>query len=89
LELASLSFIGKPAHCKHCSLFDATDGDVIKSQNLFAIYDAIIGWNGTLSYLEAGKEICLIHLGKISHSGIQAICQNLVKLILVKFFNSV
>jgi hypothetical protein len=35
--------------------FDATDGDVIKSQNLFAIYDAIIGWNGTLSYLEAGK----------------------------------
>ncbi|MFD1606057.1 LamG-like jellyroll fold domain-containing protein [Flavobacterium artemisiae] len=35
--------------------FDATDGDVIKSQNLFAIYDPIIGWNGTLKYLEAGK----------------------------------
>lgn len=35
--------------------FEATDGDVIKSQNLFAIYDPIIGWNGTLKYLEAGK----------------------------------
>lgn len=35
--------------------FDAVDGDVIKSQNLFAIYDPIIGWNGTLNYLEAGK----------------------------------
>ncbi|MFT5297960.1 MAG: hypothetical protein ACI9YH_004002 [Colwellia sp.] len=35
--------------------FDATDGDVVKSQNLFAIYDPIIGWNGTLSYLESGK----------------------------------
>ncbi|OOV19038.1 LamG-like jellyroll fold domain-containing protein [Flavobacterium sp. LM4] len=35
--------------------FDAVDGDVIKSQNLFAIYDPIIGWNGTLKYLEAGK----------------------------------
>jgi len=35
--------------------FDAVDGDVIKSQNLFAIYDPIIGWNGTLNYLETGK----------------------------------
>ena len=35
--------------------FDATDGDVIKSQNLFAIYDPLIGWNGTLNYLESGK----------------------------------
>jgi hypothetical protein len=35
--------------------FDAVDGDVIKSQNLFAIYDPIIGWNGTLNYLESGK----------------------------------
>jgi hypothetical protein len=34
--------------------FDATDGDVIKSQNLFAIYDAVVGWNGTLKYLESG-----------------------------------
>jgi hypothetical protein len=42
----------KPAHWQ-TTVFDATDGDVIKSQNLFAIYDAIIGWNGTLSYLEA------------------------------------
>jgi hypothetical protein len=30
------------------AFFDATDGDVIKSQNLFAIYDAVVGWNGTL-----------------------------------------
>jgi hypothetical protein len=35
--------------------FDAVDGDVIKSQNLFAIYDPLIGWNGTLNYLESGK----------------------------------
>jgi hypothetical protein len=35
--------------------FDASDGDVIKSQNLFAIYDAKVGWNGTLRYLEPGK----------------------------------
>jgi hypothetical protein len=34
--------------------FDATDGDVIKSQNLFAIYDTRVGWNGTLKYLESG-----------------------------------
>ena len=35
--------------------FEATDGDVIKSQNLFAIYDPKAGWNGTLKYLEQGK----------------------------------
>lgn len=35
--------------------FEAADGDVIKSQNLFAIYDPLIGWNGTLNYLEAGQ----------------------------------
>lgn len=35
--------------------FEATDGDVIKSQNLFAVYDPIIGWHGTLKYLETGK----------------------------------
>jgi len=29
--------------------------DVIKSQNEFAIYDALNGWSGTLSYLETGK----------------------------------
>ncbi|AUP81273.1 LamG-like jellyroll fold domain-containing protein [Flavivirga eckloniae] len=37
------------------STFDATDGDIIKSQNLFAIYDPLNGWSGTLSYLETGK----------------------------------
>ncbi len=31
------------------------EGDVIKSQNLFAIYDKRNGWSGTLTYLEAGK----------------------------------
>ena len=35
--------------------FDAKNGDVIKSQNLFSIYDSIIGWSGTLKYLEADK----------------------------------
>ena len=34
--------------------FDAVEGDVIKSQNLFAIYDPINGWNGTLNYLVSG-----------------------------------
>ena len=37
------------------SSFAATEGDVIKSQNKFAIYDALNGWSGTLQYLEAGK----------------------------------
>lgn len=37
------------------STFNATDGDIIKSQNLFAIYDLINGWSGTLNYLEVGK----------------------------------
>ncbi|MCL6295857.1 LamG-like jellyroll fold domain-containing protein [Jejuia spongiicola] len=35
--------------------FDVSDGDIIKSQNLFAIYDPLNGWSGTLSYLETGK----------------------------------
>jgi hypothetical protein len=34
---------------------DASDGDVIKSQNLFAIFDPKQGWSGTLKYLEPGK----------------------------------
>ncbi len=34
---------------------DASDGDVIKSQNLFAIYDPLVGWTGSLKYLEPGK----------------------------------
>ncbi len=35
--------------------FDAVDGDVIKSQNLFAIYDQVNGWKGTLNYLTSGN----------------------------------
>ncbi|PCH77557.1 MAG: laminin G [Flavobacteriaceae bacterium] len=35
--------------------FDAEEGDVIKSQNLFAIYDPVIGWTGNLTYLVSGK----------------------------------
>ncbi len=35
--------------------FDAEEGDVIKSQNSFAIYDALNGWKGTLNYLVAGN----------------------------------
>jgi hypothetical protein len=37
------------------STFNAEDGDLIKSQNLFAIYDPLNGWSGTLSYLETGR----------------------------------
>jgi hypothetical protein len=35
--------------------FNAEDGDVIKSQSKFSIYDPINGWSGTLTYLEAGE----------------------------------
>lgn len=35
--------------------FDAVDGDVIKSQTQFAIFDPILGWNGSMKYLESGK----------------------------------
>ncbi|MGK0254348.1 MAG: hypothetical protein ACI9OE_001848, partial [Mariniflexile sp.] len=35
--------------------YKATSGDVIKSQNLFAIYDQFNGWIGSLNYLEEGK----------------------------------
>ncbi|MFC5047019.1 LamG-like jellyroll fold domain-containing protein [Aquimarina hainanensis] len=36
------------------AFYDPKDGDVIKSQNLFAIFDPINGWTGTLDYLLAG-----------------------------------
>ncbi len=35
--------------------YQASTNDVIKSQNLFAIYDANNGWIGSLQYLEDGK----------------------------------
>ncbi len=35
--------------------FDAANGDLIKSQTQFAIYDPKMGWTGTLKYLEPGK----------------------------------
>ncbi|WP_299438656.1 LamG-like jellyroll fold domain-containing protein [uncultured Aquimarina sp.] len=35
--------------------FEAQEGDVIKSQSSFAIYDPLNGWKGTLNYLEAGN----------------------------------
>ncbi|BAO74694.1 LamG-like jellyroll fold domain-containing protein [Winogradskyella sp. PG-2] len=35
--------------------FNAQEGNVIKSQNLFAIYDDINGWSGTLNYLVEGQ----------------------------------
>ncbi len=34
--------------------FDASEGDLIKSQNEFAIYSAEIGWKGSLDYLDEG-----------------------------------
>ncbi|RCH55713.1 laminin G [Mucilaginibacter hurinus] len=33
----------------------ASDGDLIKSQSLFAIYSTSVGWKGSLSYLRAGE----------------------------------
>ena len=46
---------GNQATNEALAYFDAADGDVVKSQNLFAIYDPINGWNGTLNYMEASK----------------------------------
>lgn len=37
------------------SLYDATEGDVIKSQRGFAVYDPRVGWSGTLQYLIVGE----------------------------------
>jgi hypothetical protein len=34
---------------------NASEGDFIKSQSLFAIYSSSIGWKGSLSYLKAGE----------------------------------
>lgn len=34
---------------------NASDGDVIKSQSLFAIYTANVGWKGSLAYLKVGE----------------------------------
>jgi hypothetical protein len=36
------------------SFLDVREGDVIKDQFNFAIYDALSGWSGTLGYLESG-----------------------------------
>ena len=47
--------LGNQATNEALAYFDAVDGDVVKSQNLFAIYDPINGWNGTLNYMEASK----------------------------------
>jgi hypothetical protein len=32
-----------------------SDGDLIKSQSLFAIYSTAVGWKGSLTYLKAGE----------------------------------
>ena len=33
----------------------ASEGDVVKNQQAFAIYDPVIGWTGTLKYMIAGE----------------------------------
>ncbi|WP_394749231.1 LamG-like jellyroll fold domain-containing protein [Spongiimicrobium salis] len=37
------------------ALFSASEGDLIKSQNSFAIYDPDLGWRGTLTSLRSGE----------------------------------
>jgi hypothetical protein len=37
------------------AFYEPTDGDVIKDQFNFAIYDASSGWSGTLNYLQSGN----------------------------------
>lgn len=46
------------------ALLDAREGDVIKNQRSFAIYDPVVGWSGTLRYLFAGE-------GYMLKSGVQ------------------
>jgi hypothetical protein len=40
---------------KLLAYFEAADGDVIKSQNLFAIYDPLVDGMEPLTYLESSK----------------------------------
>lgn len=35
--------------------YDAQEGDVVKTQNGFAMYTGNVGWIGSLSYMESGK----------------------------------
>jgi hypothetical protein len=37
------------------ALFNASAGDVVKSQRSFSIYDPVVGWSGTLTYMVAGE----------------------------------
>ncbi len=37
------------------ALLEANEGDVIKNQQAFAIYDPVVGWSGTLDYMIAGE----------------------------------
>lgn len=37
------------------ALLNAKEGDVVKNQKSFAIYDPMVGWSGTLRYLMAGE----------------------------------
>ena len=37
------------------ALLQAREGDVLKNQTSFAIYDPVVGWSGTLNYLKAGE----------------------------------
>ncbi len=37
------------------ALLNANEGDVIKNQQTFAIYDPVVGWSGTLDYMIAGE----------------------------------
>jgi hypothetical protein len=46
---------------------------LLKSQNLFAIYD-LVGWNGTLNYLESGTGY-MIKSSKEQNFRIQVIWQ--------------
>lgn len=37
------------------AFLEVNEGDVIKNQRSFAIYDPVVGWSGTLKYLFAGE----------------------------------
>jgi hypothetical protein len=46
--------------------YSASENDVIKSQNAFAIYDKLLGWVGDLKYLEPNKGYMLYRTGSVN-----------------------
>lgn len=59
--------------------YNPTEGDVIKSQNLFAIYDNRNGWVGTLRFLQEGKGYMINSANEQEFTYPASITKNLTK----------